>query len=622
MLDRIREGSQGPIVRVILFLIIVAFAFTGVSAYLGGGASDYVAKVNDQEITRAAFERQYQNQRSMMEQQFGDMFNLLAADENYMRQMRRDVLEQMIEEQLAIELAGKIGIKQSSQVLREQIRQMPEFQVGGQFDNNLYLRLLNNAGYTPEMFRDYLQAEMSRIMMLQGVLGSEFALPHEIERMQMLQNERRSGRFATISVERFADQVEVTDEAVENFYFDNQEQFRQEERIRLAYVALDFNDVVATIDVSDSEVRAYYDDNPAVFASEELRSIAHILVEFGDDEDAAYARIQGIQARLEEGEDFADLAAAESDDMFSGEDGGELGRLERDSFDPDLEDAGFALAEEGDVSGIVRSEFGFHLVKLTELVPAETTSFADVEADIRRNIAQAEAERVYFELQQQLARLTFEYPDTLEVAAEELGLTIQTSPWIRRAQAPEGYDDPRLLAEAFSDDVRELDMNSELVELDRRSLVVRADDYESARIRDLAEVRNDIYAYLAEQQAERLAKEYAESLLAQLQAGEAITDENVAFRAIEAAPRFGGELPGAVRQQLFRMAHSDSATYAAVTLANGDAAIIELTHVMPGVPDAAEQQRFGRQIEGQRSELAYQALMEGLKSKAKIERRL
>ncbi|WP_194757320.1 SurA N-terminal domain-containing protein [Aliidiomarina indica] len=622
MLDRIREGAQGPIVRVILFLIIIAFAFTGVSAYLGGGASDYVAKVNDQEISRAAFERQYQNHRSMMEQQFGDMFNLLAADENYMRQMRRDVLEQMIEEQLAVELAGKLGIKQSSQALRNQIRQMPEFQDGGQFDNNRYLRILNNAGFTPEMFRDYLQAEMSRIMMLQGTLGSEFALPHEIERLQRLQNERRSGRFATISVERFADQVDVTDEAVENFYFDNQEQFRQEERIRLAYVVLDYNDVVASIEVSEDEVRAYYEQNPAAFSSEEIRSIAHILVEFGENEDAAYERIQEIQARLEAGEDFADLAAAESDDIFSGEDGGELGRLERDSFDPDLEDAGFALTEVGEVSDIVRSEFGFHLVKLTELVPAETSSFADVADDIRRNIAQVEAERRYFEMQQQLARVTFEVPDTLDVAAEELGLTVQTSPWIRRNDAPEGYDDPRLLAEAFSDDVREMDMNSELIELDRRSLVVRADDYEPARIRDLAEVRQDIEAYLAEQQAERLAAEYAATLLAQLQAGERLDSETIEFRVIDAAPRFGGELPGAVRQQLFRMPHSDEASFATVTLANGDAAIIELTDIMPGVPDAAEQQRFGRQIEGQRSELAYQALMDGLKSKAKIERRL
>lgn len=621
MLDRIREGAQGPVVKVILFLIIITFAFTGVSAYLGGGSSDYVAKVNDQEISRAAFERQYQNQRSMMEQQFGDMFNLLAADEDYMRQLRRDVLEGMIEEQLAVELAGKLGLKQSSAALREQVRQMPEFQVGGQFDNNLYLRLLNNAGFTPEMFRDYLQTEMSRVMLLQGVMGSEFALPHEIERMQVLQNERRSGRFATISAAQFLADIQVSDEDIENFYFDNQDRFRQDERIRLNYIELSFADVVDSVVVDEDEVRDYFESNPAAFATTEIRSISHILVEFGDDEDAALARIQNIQTRLNDGEDFADLAAAESDDIFSGEDGGDLGRLEAGMLDPDLEEAGFALSAEGDVSDIVRSEFGFHLVKLTELVPAQRSEFADVADDIRRNLAQAEAERLYFEKQQTLARMAFEIPDTLDVAAEELGLEIQTSPWIRRDQAPEGYDDPRLLAEAFSDDVREMGMNSELVELNQRSIVVRAQDYQAARVRDLAEVRGDIEAYLAEQQAEAQAADYAQQLLAQLLAGESIEGEAVEFRTIESTPRFGGELPGSVRQELFRMALTDQA-YATVTLSNGDAAIVQLTDVTPGAVDAAERERFGRQIEGQRAELAYRALMEGLKAQAKIERRL
>ncbi|MCH8492293.1 MAG: SurA N-terminal domain-containing protein [Idiomarina sp.] len=618
MLERIREGAQGPVAKVILVLVIITFAFTGVSAYLGGSVDDYVAKVNEREISRADFDRAYQNQRATMEQQFGEMFNLLAADEDYMREMRAGVLDQMIEEQLAIELAAKMGLSQSADSLRRAIRQMPEFQINGQFSNDIYLRQLSNAGFSPTMFRDYLQEQMSRVALMQGAFGSEFVLPNENERLQVLQNERRSGKYAVISAANFFDDVEVSAAEIEEFYFENQDAFRQEEQIQLAYLELDFNDVIASIDIDEDRVRDYYDNNLAAFSSQGSRSIAHILVEFGSDEDAAFARMQDIQNRLNAGEDFAELAATESDDIFSGADGGDLGLLERDTLDPDLEDAGFALSAEGDVSNIVRSEFGFHLVKLTELNEATTQEFAEVAEMIRTNLAREEADRIYFERQQELARITFEVDHTLDEAAEVLGLSVQTSPWLRRDQPTEGYDAPELLRQAFSDDVRELGLNSELVELDERSLVVRAAEYQAPRVLDLAEVTDDIANYLREEKAEQLAAERAANQLEALLAGSAADLE---FTEITAAGRFGSELPGAVRQQLFRMQLSESANYVQVTLANGDAAIVALTDVLPGVVDPEQEERTKRQLEGQFAELAYRSLMDALKANAKIERR-
>ncbi|MFU8784884.1 SurA N-terminal domain-containing protein [Aliidiomarina sp.] len=618
MLERIREGAQGPVAKVILVLVIITFAFTGVSAYLGGSVDDYVAKVNEREISRTDFDRAYQNQRATMEQQFGEMFNLLAADEDYMREMRAGVLDQMIEEQLAIELAAKMGLSQSADSLRRAIRQMPEFQINGQFSNDIYLRQLSNADFSPTMFRDYLQEQMSRVALMQGAFGSEFVLPNENERLQVLQNERRSGKYAVISAANFLDDVEVSAAEIEEFYFQNQDAFRQEEQIQLAYLELDFNDVIASIDIDEDRVRDYYDNNLAAFSSQGSRSIAHILVEFGSDEDAAFARMQDIQNRLNAGEDFAELAATESDDIFSGADGGDLGLLERDTLDPDLEDAGFALNAEGDISNIVRSEFGFHLVKLTELNEASTQEFAEVAAMIRSNLAREEADRIYFERQQELARITFEVDHTLDEAAEALGLSVKTSPWLRRDQPTEGYDAPELLRQAFSDDVRELGLNSELVELDERSLVVRAAEYQAPRVLDLAEVTDDIANYLRDEKAEQFAAERAENQLQALLSGSAADLE---FTEITAAGRFGSELPGAVRQQLFRMQLSESANYVQVTLANGDAAIVALTDVLPGAVDPEQEERAKRQLEGQFAELAYRSLMDALKANAKIERR-
>lgn len=620
MLEKIREGSQGPVVKIILFLIIIAFAFTGVSAYLGGSVDDYAAKVNDHEISRAEFDRAYQNQRGMLQQQYGDMFEFLAQDEAYMRQLRQSVLENLIEEQLASELAGKLGINQSTEALRNAIVQMPEFQMNGQFNNDIYLRALNNAGFTPAMFRDYLSIQMSRVMLMQGAFGSEFALASEVERMQVLQNEKRSGRFATISARDFIDQVELSAAEIEAFYFDNQELFEESEQIRLAYVELDFNEVLANVEVSDEEVRAYYDNNPAAFQSRESRRIAHIMVEFGDDESAALTRIEALASQLNDGADFAELAASESDDFFSGQEGGDLGILERGSLDPDIEDAGFALENEGDVSEVVRSEFGYHLVKLTQLSAASTTAFSEVADDIRNNLASVEAEQQYFNLQQELARISFEVDHTLDVVAEDLGLEVKISPWLQPQVGAEGFDQPQLIAQAFSEDVREFGLNSDLIELERRSLVIRADEYQPERVLELAEVQEDIEQYLRAQRAEELARAQADAILTAIAEGE--TAEQ-AFTDFDNVTRNSSDLPSAVRQELFRMSPaSTGASRTIVSLANGDAAIIELSEVVAGEIDEETRERSQRQLEGQYAELAYRALLDALKANAKIERRL
>ncbi|RUO18602.1 SurA N-terminal domain-containing protein [Aliidiomarina haloalkalitolerans] len=621
MLEKIREGAQGPLVKVLLFLIILTFAFTGVSAYLGGSADDFAAKVNDTEISRAEFDRAYQNQRAMMEQQYGEMFAFLAQDENYMRQLRQSVLENLIEEQLASELAKKIGITQSTAALREAIVQMPEFQINGQFSNDTYLRALTSVGFTPASFRDYLAVQMNRVMLMQGAFGSEFALPSEVAKLQVLQNELRSGRYATVSASDFMGQVDVTDAEIEEFYFDNQELFEQEEQIRLAYVELDFNDVLARINVTEEDVRAYYDNNPAAFQSRESRRIAHIMVEFGDDEAAARERIDAIYARVQAGEDFAELAASESDDFFSGQEGGDLGMLERGSLDPDIEDAGFALSAEGEVSDVVRSEFGYHIVKLTAFNPPQTTEFAEVAGEIRDNLARVEAEQEYFNIQQELARMSFEIDHTLDVVAEELGLEVKTSPWLRPQVGAEGFDQPQLLAQAFSEEVRELGLNSDLIELDQRSLVIRAEEYQPARILDLADVRDDIANHLQAQEAEALANAYGEGLLAALEAGEAVDLEFTEFAGVR---RNSTDVPGAMRQELFRMVPpaEGNTTFSVITLSNGDTAVVALTEVTAGTVDPETQDRVQRQLEGQYAELAYRALLEALKANAKIERRL
>lgn len=622
MLEKIREGSQGPVVKVILGLIIVAFALTGVNAYLGGSADVYVAKVNGKEISRAEFDRAYQSQRARMQEQFGEMFDMLAADDAYMGQLRAGVLEELIEEKLAIEFARELGMQQSVEAMRETIRTMPEFQVNGQFNSDVYSRTLMMLGFTSAQFVEYMEDQMIRMLVLQGALTSEFALPSEVTRFQQLQNERRSGRYTVVTGEQFVDQVELTDAEILDWYDSHAERFQVAEQITLQYIELAYQDVLANVAVTDAEVREYYDRNPQAYSTKEERRIAHILFEFGSDENAAKERAEAVLARLQNGEDFAELAASNSDDSFSGEDGGNLGVLERGSIDPDIEAAGFALQQAGAISGVVRSEFGFHIIKLTEYEPRQQTAFDDVKDDIRENLIRVAAETEYFRLQQELARLTFEVPDTLELAAADLGLQVKTSAVITRANPPAGFNQAELLAQAFSPDVKERGLNSELVDLDERSMVVRSESYQPTHIRSLEEVRDQVVATLTAEKAQQMALAEAEVVLERVRNGDIA---GISFKYIEAAGRYGSELPGAVRQQLFKMpfnAEAESVQVTSVALSNGDAAVLELTGVTAGIPDAEMAKQFTSRLANDYTDRTYASLMQSLKAKADITRRL
>lgn len=614
MLERIREGAQGPVVKVILFIIIIAFALTGVNAYLGGSADVYVAKVNGVEISRSEFDRAYQNRRAQMEQQFGDMFEMLAADESYVRQMRASVLEELIEERLLIQLADKLGMQQSPDQLRNSIRTMQEFQIAGQFNVDLYNRALMNLGYTPSQFARVMEDQSNRMAVLQGAFLSEFVLPNEIERFQILQNQRRSGRYSVVSGDRFIDEVELTDTQIEDWYYENSERFEVQEQVQLQYVELRLTDIMERTSVTDAQVREYYDRNPQAYSGQERRRIAHILVEFGADESAARERAEAALSRLNDGEAFSAVLADVSDDSFS--ENGDLGILERGAIDPDIEAAGFALNEEGAFSDVVRSEFGYHIIKLTDFTPRQTVAFEDVADDIRENLLRVEAENEYFRIQQDLARLSFEIPDTLDDVARELGLTVKRSPMISRSNPPAGYDAPALLLQAFSADVTERELNSELVELDERSLVVRAEAYEPERIRPLSEVRDSIVASLTRERAQALALEEAQRIAERMRASES---SGVSFEYIEAASRFGSDLPGALRSEFFRM---QEGAVSAVALSNGDAAIVELTGISAGRPNAEERERVAMQLQNAFIEEGYTSLVERLKEEAKITRRL
>ena len=619
MLERIREGSQSFTAKAILVLIILTFALAGVGGYITGDTEDAVAKVNGEEIPRSDYDRAYENERSRLQEQFGDMFSAITSDPEYMRSLRSRVLEQLIEQELLVQYAEDSGMRVGSEQVKAAIRDIPQFRTAGQFDNDVYLMALRNAGYSPEAFAKVMQQDMTRNQLLRGLSQSEFVLEPEALAFLRLQNQTRSGGFLVANNESFEGQVEVAESDIETFYQQNQDMFRTEEKLSVAYVELSLAAIESDIEIADEEVREYYEQRQQQYATEEERRVSHILIEF--DTENAKEKAEEALAELEQGADFAEVAQTYSDDTFSAEQGGDLGWVEAGMMDEDFDAAVFELENIGDLSEIVETSFGYHIIKLTDLREGTVTPFSEVEDEVRQQLLAEKAEDRYFEKQQKLAEISFEQPDTLEPAADEIGATVRRTDLFTRERAPTPLSDDVILNNLFSEQLIEEKLNSDVIETsDDRSLVVRVTEHQPVRVKDLDEVREQIVAELRVEKAQELALQQAEEWMQAWQSGEETSGEIV---WVDSITRNNNEHPRAIVQELFSMSPSataDENTFTTVALPNGDAAVVALTELNPGNANEEQLDELQSQLQNRQAQVMLQAFINNLKSDADIQR--
>lgn len=626
MLENIRENSQGLVAKIILGFIILTFAVAGIGSYTNS-VDTSVAEVNGVKISQVEFDKAYQNQRSNMAQQYGEMFETLAADENYMANFRNGVVDNLITSELLDQAADELAIRVSDETIKEYIREIPAFQIDGKFDNNTYLARINQMGYYQSSdFRDAVRVDMTRRQLALAVEGSEFSLPYQIEQLQALQNQKRDLKYATISAKQFEETIDVSEEEINNYYQANQVNFQNEEKIKLDYITIDVNEIAKTIDVSEQDIENYYNDNIANYRQLEQRRVSHILIETGEDNDAAKAQIAEIKSSIDSGEDFAELAKEHSADIFSGENGGDLDWIERGSMDEAFDDAAFNLVNVGDVSDVVETEFGYHLIKLTDLKEEQTKPLAEVNDELRVTVSTEQAQNKFFELQQQAAQLSFEIPDSLDDAAHAVGVEVKTTDWLTRNGNTAPFDNFKVIDAAFSDLVRQERLNSDLIEVnDSLAMVVRLNDYQPANVKPLAEVSDEIKSLLVAEKAQQQAQTAAEELVAALQAGENVdaklAELNATFEEKQDVARFGSQLDANLVREAFKLPHpvADSVSVSSVAQLNGDLAVVEVTAVTAG--EAAESSpRLAQQLTQQVAQLAFRGYVETLKADAEIKR--
>ncbi|PIB17669.1 peptidylprolyl isomerase [Vibrio rotiferianus] len=535
MMDRLREGVNSIAIKIILGLIILSFVFAGVGSYLTSGGNNAAAKVGNTEISRGEFEMAYQNERNRMQAQFGDSFAQMLADPAYVESFRKSVLDRMINDVLLDQQAESLGLRISDAQIRTMILELPQFQSNGKFDQDVYQASLRRAGYSPDSFAEYMRSQLVREQLLNALQLSEFTLPGEVQAEGKLFTQTRDIRTITINLDDFAKHVELTDEEIQDYYKANPDNFTRPEQVKVAYIELSAEELKKQIQVSDADVKQYYDEHLDKYSSEEQRRVAHILVE-GDDE----AKAQAILDELNGGADFAKLAEEKSDDFGSAENGGDLGWIERDVMDPAFEEAAFALKNVGDTTGLVKSDFGYHIIKLEELKDSVAKPFTEVAAEIKKEMVDQKAVDQFYELQSELEKVAFEYPDSLDDASQAVGQTVKTTDFISQVDAPEVLKNPAVMQAILSPEVKEDGLNSEAIEVaPEHIIVVRVEDARDETVLPLEQVKEQVVTELSRVKGEQQALTLGDKVVESLQAGDdAILAENkLAFGEQESIDR-------------------------------------------------------------------------------------
>ncbi len=626
LMDKLRDGAQSRVAKIIFWLIILSFALAGVGSYINRPASNDPAVVDDDVISAQILEQSYQNERARMQAQYGDAAAQLLNNPQYLTQLKKSVLERLVNQSILNSKAQKAGIHLGDEQVKEIIRQMPEFQTDNKFDNQKFVTVLSRAGYTPESFANSMRQDLARQYWLDGVLTTEFALPAEVKRLDALYQQTRDVKMITIPVETFSKQVTVTDQEIEAFYKEHSNEFMQSEQVKLNYVLLDSAELAKTIQPTDSDLKAYYQKNADQFTEPARRKVAHILITEKDDK-AAQKKADELLAKLKSGADFAQLAKESSADTLSARQGGELDWFEKGVMDPAFEQAAFALNQKNELSAVVKSSFGYHIIKLLDQQDAIVTPYDKALQVVRQKYSDEKSKELFADQQQKLSDIGFENPDSLDAVVESLKLTLQKTDFITAQQLPAAINVPAIREQAFAENLRDENTNSEVIAVsDTAAVMLHVIDYKPASAKPLTEVKDQVVAKLKATKAAETARAEAVALLEKVKAGQAIDEQltklNAKVEEKKGMARFGADIPASLAQVVFRLAKpADKMVSAGLysdELGNQSVLVLEKVISAPESADSPLQQGLSQQVIKLKQEETYGALIEQLRQKADI----
>ena len=553
MFELIRNHKRWMLFLV-LILILPSFVFFGIEGYsrfMDGEQT--LATVKGEAITRGEYDAARREQLDRGRQMLGAGFDPSVFDNPA---ARRQTLEQLINARVLSQAMLDGHLTVSDGVVRQAIAQTPSVQRDGRFDPELYAQILASQGMSPASFEAGLRWEMARALVLEPVAESGMVPSGLVTDLLAALQRERTVRVAEYLTADFLDQVTVSDADVQAYYEANPQAFQVPESVDVAYLLLDSAAALKGVDVSDQDVAQHYEQNKSRFMADARRQVSHILIEMGDDAEAAKARIDQLAARLKEDPAaFAELAQTESQDGGSASQGGSLGWITPGLLVPEFEEVAFRLPA-GQISEPVRTEFGWHLIRVDQVQDASIRPLDEVREQLANEIRLQKAGARFGDMASQLTNLVYDQADSLQPAADALNLEVRLLDGVQRTQMPDGapdwFADPRVVQTLFAADVLREGRNSGVIELAPDQLVVvRARQVHPEHLAPLADVATSIRDTLQRERALAQAQTAGEAALQALQAGQSAEQAKVTFgpelQVSRAAPAaLGGDIVQAI----------------------------------------------------------------------------
>ncbi len=515
--------NKKRLVQIVLALIILPFAFFGMESYQNQDSGEALATVDGEKIGQQEFDNALRQQQDRMREMMGNNYDPAMFDQP---ERKREVLEKLVTQRLLMLQARAAGLVVSDSQLEQSILGIEVFQKDGRFDKQSYETWLRSRSMSSQTFEKLLAQDMSMRQLTDAYTQNGYASHTAADNLMRLNEQQRVVAVAEITHQPFLQSVKVDESVVKSYYETHQKEFQTEEQVRVEYLTFSADALQSQVAVDEGEIRKYYEEHQPKFGTQEQRHAAHILIALTPrasdaDKQAARAKAEQVlqQVRQTPGK-FAELARQYSQDTGSAANGGDLGLF--GSGIKQFDDAVLKLSP-GEISGLVQSDSGLHIIKLLALKAAKIQPLNEVRNDLAQKLKLQKANDKFAELAEKFSNMVYEQSDTLASAAELVKMPLQQSAWLNRGQAETPPWTGKALQAVFSEDVIKNKRNSAAVEIAPNTLLaVRLLEHKPVSIRPLAEVSGGIRQKLLRQRAVELASAQGKATLEQLQRGEKV----------------------------------------------------------------------------------------------------
>ncbi len=609
----------------LLLIILPSFAFVGLESYTSmGDASNTVAKVGDQTITQPEWDAAQREQMERFRQMLGEQFDAKMFDTP---EAKQEVLNNLIAQRVLAAEAKRNKLFVSDQSLQQTIINMGGLTAAdGKFDVERYKTILAAQGMTPTTYETRLRQELTSQQVNAAIQSTAFAPDSLAKRLSELGEQEREVQQLAFRASDYVSQVKVTDDMLKSYY-DKSSQFNVPEQVKAEYVVLTADSLAAQINVSDADIKSYYDQNTKQYGTEEQRRASHILIgvskdAFDADKVAAKEKAEKLLASLRENpQEFARVAKENSVDTGSAERGGDLGFFGKGTMVKPFEDAAYKLKQD-ELSNLVQSDYGFHIIKVTAIKPAAVKPLEQVKSDIASDIRKQLVVKKYAETADVFNNTVYEQADSLKPVADKLKLNIETTGNLSRQANPTvaptaPYNNQKFLTALFSDESLKNKRNTEAVEVAPNTLIAgRVLEYKPATKRPFDEVKALVQESVIQAEASALAKKAGVTKLAALKE----KDDATGFSSTQVVSRAKSQgLNPALFLAVMKADTSKLPSYIGLEVPQGYAILRVLRVMQPTNVDSAKRQAEHQQIAAALAQQETYAYIEALKKKAKVE---